>query len=98
MTDSHIPKAISEAAAALLQPYAPGLTPDKLANAIVFQPEGPEQEKLLSRKEASTALNISQPTLDRMLKAGELKKVRVRGRAFVRQSEVSRIISGGVIS
>jgi len=89
-----LPPAISAAAAALLAPYAPGLTVAKLESAIAFAPESTPPEKLLSRREAANALHVSLPTVDRMLAVDQLTRVNVRGRVFIRRSEIDRIVSG----
>ena len=91
---SEIPIPIKTAAASMLQPYCPGLTPEKLEQAIVLKPEPEPKEKLRTRLEASAELNVSVPTIDRMLASGELARIHVRGRVMIRQSEINRIISG----
>lgn len=67
MNNREIPDAILSAAISLLQPYCPDLTEGKLREAILFKPEPKPPEKLLNRKEAAVALNVSIPTIDRML-------------------------------
>lgn len=91
---SEIPEQIITAAASMLQPYYAGLTPEKLAAAITFQPE-PLQEKLLSRNETATRTHMSLPSVDRSLRDGTLTPVRIRGRVFVKESQVMAIINGG---
>ena len=92
-----VPKEIGEAVVILLQPYTEQhLTVQDIEEMLVekeFLPE-PKQEKLLSRKEGATALRVSQPTIDRMLRSGELMPCRIRGRVFIRQSDVDRILRG----
>ncbi|QHI69862.1 helix-turn-helix domain-containing protein [Tichowtungia aerotolerans] len=92
-----VPKEIGEAVVILLQPYTEHhLTVQDIEEMLVekeFLPE-PEQEKLLSRKEAAAALHVSVPTVDRMLQDGELVPCRVRGRVFIRQSDVDQILRG----
>lgn len=92
-----VPEEIGEAVVILLQPYTEhNLTVQEIEEMLVgneFLPE-PEQEKLLSRKEAAEALHVSLPTIDRMLKDGELVPCRIRGRVFIRQSDVDRILRG----
>ena len=90
-----IPEAITAAAVSMLVPYAPDLTPARLESAIAFKQDRFDPiEKLLSRKEAAGALHISLPTIDRMLASRDLHRVTVRGRVFIRQSDVQRIING----
>lgn len=89
-----VPEAISEAAVSMLAPYFPGLTAARLEKSIAFAPEKAHSEQLLSRPEGAAALHVSLPTIDRMLACRELTRVTVRGRVFIRRSEIDRIISG----
>lgn len=52
--------------------------------------EGP---LLLTLVEARTQLRISKATLDRLLKQGRIRKVKIGARAFVALSEVERFIA-----
>lgn len=90
---SDIPPEISTAAVRLLEPYAPGLTGDTLAEAIIYKPEA-GTDRLLTRRETAAALRISMPTCDRMLRAGQLPKRRIRGAVRIPASAVERIVSG----
>jgi hypothetical protein len=94
MKKLEVPPAISAAAVAMLSPYAPGLTPAKLECAIAFESVPESTERLLDRRETAVALHISLPTVDRMLNGGELTRINVRGRVFIRRSEIDRIVSG----
>ena len=96
MQTQEIPEAIKTAAASMLAPYCHGLTPSKLESAIGFEFDDKQPEKLRTRKETKKALHVSMPTVDRMLSSGELTRVTVRGRVFIRQSEIDRIITGAV--
>lgn len=91
-----IPAPIATAVASMLAPYRPGLTPQKLEVALEFPEKDEPSESLFSREEATVALHISMPTLDRMLASGELKKVKIRGRVFIRESDIRTIIEGEV--
>lgn len=94
MNTQAIPEVITTAAVSILLPYCPGLTPAKLASAIQIQPEAEKTERLLTRKEAASALAISTVTLDRMIKAGELEARRIRGSVRIPQSAVAAYING----
>jgi hypothetical protein len=94
MKKPEIPQALSTAIALMLDQYFPGLTAARLESALAFKPDGEPAEKLISRNEATAALRVSLPTVDRMLACGELTRVNVRGRVFVKKSEILRIISG----
>ena len=94
MNTPTIPEPIATAVASMLAPYRPGLTPQRLEAALDFPEEKPPPENLRSRKEAMLDLHVSMPTLDRMLASNELGKVKVRGRVFIRESEIREIIEG----
>ena len=85
------PQEITSAAASMLSPYHPGLTADKLETALAFQPE-PQTDRLRTRIESTDVLHISMPTLDRMIKAGQLRAVKIRGRVMIPQSSLDSIM------
>jgi excisionase family DNA binding protein len=89
-----IPEPILSAVVSILSPFRVGLTPHALEAALSFEQEQEPADKLLSRKEAAAALHISLPTLDRMCYENEIRPVKIRGRVFIRQSTVDRIIRG----
>jgi len=93
-----IQKELGEAVAILLQPYTERKLTVELIEEMLkekeFLPE-PKSESLLSRKEAAMALHVSVSTIDRMLRDGELVPRRVRGRVFIRQSDVDGVLRGG---
>lgn len=93
MQNIPIPHPIAEAVIAMLRPYAPDLTPAKLESALCFKPEPNTQEQLLSRKDAAEKLNISVTTLDRMLRDGELHRLRIRGNVRIPLSSIRAIMS-----
>ncbi|MFA5687742.1 MAG: helix-turn-helix domain-containing protein [Kiritimatiellales bacterium] len=95
MKNVEIPSPISTAVIAMLSPYTPGLTPEKLEHSLTFAPENPS-DKLLTRKEAASTLRVSLPTIDRMFKDGQLHRVFIRGRVFIRDSEVKSLIKESV--
>lgn len=91
---SKIPEPIATAAVAMLAPYRPGLTLEELEAALSVDSEREIHEELMTRREACEALHISMPTLGRMLDDGELERVRIRRRVFVRAADVRAIIEG----
>lgn len=95
MQNIPIPHPIAEAVIAMLRPYAPDLTPAKLESALCFKQEATTQEQLLSRKDAAEKLNISVTTLDRMLRDGELRRLRIRGNVRIPLSSIEAIMSEG---
>jgi excisionase family DNA binding protein len=76
---NQIPENIIHGVAAMLTPYCPGLTTERLLAAVSFAPEKEEVETLLTRKEAAQALKVSLPTIDRCLRDGILPKRKIRG-------------------
>lgn len=89
-----IPEPIATAAAALLAPYRPGITPAKLEAALSGDHERELTDELMTRKEAAAALRISLPTLLRMQKTNEISFVRVRRRLLIKAESVRAIIAG----
>lgn len=94
MQNIPIPHPIAEAVIAMLRPYAPDLTPAKLESALCFKAEPNAQEQLLTRKDAAKMLSISLPTLDRMLRDGELPRRHIRGAVRIPLSSIEAITSG----
>lgn len=78
----------------MLQPYYPGLTAAKLESAFCFVPDAKPSERLLTRRESAAELSISLPTLDRMLRDGELPRRRIRGTVRIPQSAIDSIKRG----
>ena len=90
---NQIPEHIANGVAAMLAPYCPGLTAERLLSAISFEPEKKEAETLLTRKEAAEALKVSVPTVDRCLRDDTLPKHRIRGAVRIPSSAVDRLIA-----
>lgn len=54
-----------------------------------------KRERLLRKREAMARLTVSRPTLDRMIKSGELEAIRISRRVVrIRESELERLIRG----
>jgi excisionase family DNA binding protein len=85
---------IAMAAVTLLQPYAERELTVEIIKKMLEEEFLPEsaQETLLTRKETAVALHVSLPTIDRMLRDGELVACRIRGRVMFRQSAVDGIL------
>lgn len=90
--NNQIPEHIANGVAAMLAPYCPGLTSERLLSAISFESEKKGVETLLTRKEAAEALKVSVPTVDRCLRDGILPKRRIRGAVRIPSSAVVRLI------
>jgi excisionase family DNA binding protein len=92
-----IPAAIATAAVRLLEPYCQDLTAERLLAAVIYRPEPEEKlEKMLTRRETAQALGVSLPTVDRMLRDGNLPKRRIRGAVRIPSSAISNIVLKGV--
>lgn len=66
--------------------------------AAAASPPSPESDQsqgpqLLSLPEAREKLRVSKATLDRLLRQGRLRKVKIGSRAFVPEEEISRFIA-----
>ncbi len=65
--------------AVMLTPYFPGITVEKLVNALLNYETGENKpevvERPYTRKEAAELLGMSAATLDRLVKDGILKKI-----------------------
>lgn len=93
MNNTPIPQPIAEAVVTMLRPYAPDLTVEKLEAAISSKPEQEQPEKLLTRKEAAQLLNISIPTIDRMLRDGELSFRKIRRAVRIPLSTIRLLVN-----
>jgi len=92
---NEIPKAITGAVLRLVSPYCPTLTETDLQARLTFLPEETApHEAARTRKEAARDLNISVVTVDRMLKDGQLPRIRMRGSVRIPQSAISKILNG----
>ena len=90
---NQIPENIANGVAAMLAPYCPGLTAERLSSAIGREKGHVEVETLFTRKEAAEALKVSIPTIDRCLRDGVLPKRRIRGAVRIPVKAVARLIA-----
>jgi excisionase family DNA binding protein len=88
---NQIPENIIHGVTAMLAPYCPGLTTERLLTAVSFEPEKDEVETLLTRKEAAQALKVSLPTVDRCLRDGILPKRKIRGAVRIPSSAIASL-------
>lgn len=67
-----------QAAVGLLSPFVPELSPQALIQALKSYETGAAPiEKPLTRREAAELLRVSLPTLNRLLNAGKLRRIRI---------------------
>ncbi len=89
-----IPEPIKKAVEALLAPHFPGLTYAKLEVMLSVDTERETGEELVPLSIACSTLKISMPTLRRLIEAGDLRRIRIRRRVFVRADDIQAIIAG----
>ena len=101
-SSSLLPPEIASAAATVLFPYIPGLTPSILVDALeTYNPNAASDKdarpkKPLTRKEAANALGISVQSVDRYLNAGRLTRVQYSARAVrISADSVYNLMRGG---
>lgn len=94
---NEIPKPIAGAVLSLVNPYFPNLTETDLQDRLAFRPEETFPcETARTRKEAARDLNVSVCTVDRMLREGQLTRLRIRGSVRIPQSAILKILGGAV--
>jgi excisionase family DNA binding protein len=71
-----------------------GLTTERLCTVISYQPES-RTEPLKTRRQAGQALGVSLPTIDRMLRDGDLPRRRIRGAVRIPASAIDHFILQG---
>ena len=85
METKTITPAVIAAAAGLLQPFAPELTPTGLVAAIkAYSPSGKKQkndDRPLTRREAAELLQVSLNTVTKYMKTGKLRKITLTARS-----------------
>lgn len=92
MQNVELPDDIASAIATMVAPYRPETT---VANIVKrFSNEQQEEHDLLTKTEAHEMLRIYMPTIDRMIKDGQIEAVRIRGRVFIRRSSIDRFLRG----
>ncbi|VGO17592.1 hypothetical protein PDESU_06190 [Pontiella desulfatans] len=92
--ESKIPESTLSMAVGMLMPYRPDLTPERLLAAIDFEPETEVVESLYTVPEAAKALSLSVPTINRMMRDGQLPKRKIRGAVRVPRSAIADILAG----
>ena len=78
--------AVLAAATGLLQPFVPELSPQSLVEALRGHEPGDRpapMEKQMSRRQAAALLGVSIPTVDRYMRDGILRRVKI-GKRLVR--------------
>lgn len=102
MTKLHVPPEIVTAAVTLLSTNIPGLTPGILLDALAtYNPDAALKKeerpmKPLTRKAAAETLGVSIQSVDRLLAAGRLTRVKYSSRSVrVAAESVYALMRGG---
>ena len=79
---AHIPAQIATAAAAVLHPYYPGLSPEGLIEALKHYNDTPKTTKMkpLTRRQVAEILQISMASVNRRMKDGTLRAYKISPR------------------
>ena len=79
----HIPQTIASATVAVLHPYCPELTPEKLIEALTNREPAnakPTRSKPLTRRQVAEILQISLASVNRRIKDGTLRSFKISPR------------------
>ena len=103
MTKLNVPPEIVAAAVTILSPYISGLSPTALLQALeTYNPNATSEkdarppQKPMTRKAAADALGISVQSVDRLLAAGRLTRVKYSARSVrVAAESVYALMRGG---
>lgn len=90
---AHAPHPLLSAAVQLLQPIYPNITVDGLKSLMERWKEPPE-DALFTRQESADRARLSLSTLDRLIKGGDLKVVRIRHSIRIRKSALDALLQG----
>ena len=88
---------VIQAAVGLLAPYVPEISPTALVEALrdYGSTKAATPEKPLTRKEAAEILGVSLPTINRLLNAGTLRRIRITPAAVrVDPASVRALLNG----
>lgn len=94
-----ITQTVIQAAVALLSPYVPEISPQTLIQALSDYGTSKTAtiEKPLTRKEAAEILGVSLPTINRLLNAGTLRRIRITSAAVkVDPASVRALLNGKI--
>lgn len=76
----------------LLKPYVPDI--EARLNELFFSPgRGATIEELVTRKDVAQRLNLSLPSVDRLLASGELPHCKIRRSVRVSEADLSEFIA-----
>lgn len=88
---------ILAAACGMLQPFFPELTPQGLLSMLNAEKSEKQMERPLTRRQAAALLSVSLPTLDRYLKTGLLKFIKLGPRAVrIDPASVRELLAGEI--
>lgn len=102
MQSEKIPSAILNAAALLLQPYLPDLTPQKLETALVAKEKNAGELDLsrkLIRAECARILGVSVNSVHRYIQNGYLRAINISPRLVrIDPESVQELLTNGIIA
>ena len=101
MQSEKIPSAILNAAALLLQPYLPDLTPQKLETALVAKKNAGELDlsRKLTRAECARILGVSVNSVHRYIQNGYLRAINISPRLVrIDPESVQELLTNGIIA
>ena len=96
MSDASVP--YIESAVSLLRRVNPDLTPEQLTQALASLDRKDEEpaDWLIAKMKVLERVPISLSTLNRMIRDRQVRCIKVRGRAFIPNSDVEALVSKGV--
>ena len=90
MNNQAIPSELAVAVATMTAPYLGEITADDVQKRLCNQKE--QKEELLTVSDVSDRLNVSLPTIHRMLADGRLKRIKIGRSVRVPSSSVEALI------
>ena len=99
MSTKNIPTVVLVTATNVLQPYMPGLSPETLLQSITGAKTAKPEKlgKPLTRRECASLLSVSLNSINRYVKSGHLKAVKISSRLIrIAPESVQNLLENGV--